>query len=132
MPTYSHEPRHVPAPLRQRIYAVVRQIPPGKVATYGQIASIVGGCTARMVGYAMAAVDDPDVPWQRVINAQGKISPRADGGGAVEQRARLEAEGIHFDENGRVALNRVRWYGPSVEWLLENGFDPSPFWQEGQ
>jgi len=131
MPTSPHSPRTVPAPLRARIYTVVRQIPEGKVATYGQIAAIVGDCTARMVGYAMAAVDEPDVPWQRVINAQGKISPRADGGGAVEQRVRLEAEGIHFDENGRVALNRVRWYGPSVEWLIANGFDPSPFWSEG-
>ena len=131
MPTPSNSPREIPAPLRARIYAVVRQIPAGKVATYGQIASIVGGCTARMVGYAMAAVNEPDVPWQRVVNAQGKISARADGGGAVEQRVRLEAEGVPFDENGRMPLNRIRWYGPSVEWLIANGFDPSPFWSEG-
>lgn len=120
------------SPLHLRIYAVVRQIPPGRVATYGQIAAIVGDCTPRMVGYAMAAVPPgSNVPWHRVINAQGKISLRADGGGAVEQRARLEAEGIHFDAEGRVNLRRVQWPGPSMEWLLENGFDPGPLWREG-
>ncbi len=62
-------------PIYHRIYLVVRQIPRGKVATYGQIAVIVGGCTARMVGYALSATpQQSDVPWQRVINAQGKIS----------------------------------------------------------
>ena len=63
--------------IRDSSYAVVRQIPAGKVASYGQIAEIVGDCTARVVGYAMAAAPD-DVPWQRVVNAQGKVSPRAD------------------------------------------------------
>ena len=71
-----------PTPLYVRIYDLVRQIPPGKVATYGQIAGVVGGCTARMVGYAMAAVPEGlDVPWQRVINAKGKISPHGFGYG---------------------------------------------------
>ncbi len=114
-------------PLYERIYAVVRCIPPGRVATYGQIASIVGGCTPRMVGYALAAVEaQDDVPWHRVINAQGKISPRADGGGAIEQRARLEAEGIRFDSQHRVNWRMVRWEGPGVEWLLAHEFDPAP------
>ena len=70
--------RHSPDEQRlyERIYAVVRLIPPGKAAAYGQIAAIVGDCTARMVGYAMASVPTgSDVPWQRVINAQGKVSP---------------------------------------------------------
>jgi methylated-DNA-protein-cysteine methyltransferase-like protein len=83
-------------PLYARIYLVVRQIPPGRVATYGQIAGIVGDCTARMVGYAMAAAPD-DVPWQRVINAQGKVSPRHDHWGAEAQRRRLQEEGLHLD-----------------------------------
>lgn len=118
-------------PAYLRIYTVVRQIPPGKVATYGQIASIVGDCTARMVGYAMAAVKEQDkVPWHRVINAQGKISLRADGGGAVEQKSRLEAEGVVFGVQDKVALNRYRWSGPTMEWLMENGFDPLPLWRE--
>ena len=120
-----HEPTY------ERIYLVVRAIPPGRVATYGQIAAIVGDCTPRMVGYAMAALPPgSDVPWHRVINAQGKISLRADGGGAVEQRKRLEAEGIHFDQEGRVNLRRVQWPGPSLEWLLEHGFAPGPLWQQ--
>jgi methylated-DNA-protein-cysteine methyltransferase-like protein len=84
-------------PLYARIYLVVRQIPPGRVATYGQIAGIVGDCTARMVGYAMAAAPD-DVPWQRVINAQGKVSPRHDHWGAEAQRRRLQEEGVLLDE----------------------------------
>jgi methylated-DNA-protein-cysteine methyltransferase-like protein len=113
--------------LYTRIYAVVRQIPRGKVATYGQIAEIVGDCTPRMAGYAMAAAPD-DVPWQRVINAQGKISPRADGWGSETQRLRLEDEGVHFDAEHRVDLARYRWAGPDLAWLLANGFvtpDPS-------
>lgn len=118
-------------PTYLRIYTIVRLIPPGNVATYGQIASIAGDCTARMVGYAMAAVKEQDkVPWHRVINAQGKISLRADGGGAAEQRARLEAEGVVFNAQEKVALNRYRWSGPSMEWLMDNGFDPLPLWRE--
>lgn len=109
--------------LYTRVYAVVRQIPRGQVATYGQIAAIVGDCTARMVGYAMAASPD-DVPWQRVINAQGKISPRADGWGSEAQRLRLEDEGVHFDAEHKVDLTRYRWSGPELDWLLANGFTP--------
>jgi methylated-DNA-protein-cysteine methyltransferase-like protein len=102
--------------LYKRIYAVVRHIPSGHVATYGQIARIVGRCTARAVGYAMAALPcDTDVPWHRVINRHGKISPRSSGEGSARQRQRLEGERIHFDQQGRVDLNVVGWAGPSVE-----------------
>ncbi len=115
----------------QRIYAVVRQIPVGQVATYGQIAAIVGNCTARMVGHAMAALAGAeDVPWQRVINAQGKISPRADSASTERQRQKLEAEGIHFRESGRIDLRRYRWGGPPLHWLLEHGYDPTAQWRE--
>ena len=118
-------------PAYERIYTIVRLIPAGQVSTYGDIASIVGDCTARMVGYAMAAADaHGDVPWHRVINAQGKISPRGDGGGEVLQRARLEDEGLIFNNEGKVDLKRLRWLGPSVEWKLANGFDPGPLWRE--
>lgn len=117
-------------PTHERIYAVVRQIPPGKVATYGQIASIAGRCTARMVGYAMAALTSrhEQVPWQRVINAQGKISLRADSAGAALQRQLLEEEGVQFDASGKVDFRRVRWDGPPLDWLLEHGYDPAPSW----
>ena len=99
-----------PLPLYQRLYAIVRQIPSGKVATYGQIARIVGGCTPRMVGYAMSATPTgSDIPWQRVINAQGKVSPHGDGFGTEMQRALLMEEGIVFDSQGRVDFDRFGW-----------------------
>ncbi|MEL7644293.1 MAG: MGMT family protein [bacterium] len=99
-----------PLPLYQRIYAIVRQIPAGKVATYGQIARIVGGCTPRMVGYAMSATPTgSDIPWQRVINAQGKVSPHGDGFGTEMQRALLMEEGIAFDSQERVDFDRFGW-----------------------
>ena len=91
-----------------QINKIVRKVPKGKVATYGQIALYVERCTPRMVGYAMAALTEEDVPWQRIVNAQGGISPRADGDGALIQRKLLEAEGIVFNENGRIDLKKYR------------------------
>jgi methylated-DNA-protein-cysteine methyltransferase-like protein len=113
------------APVYERIYAVVRQIPAGKVATYGQIAGMVGGCTARMVGYAMAALPyDTDVPWQRVINRQGQVSPRSSGHGGAYQRQLLEAEGVEFNPKARVDFAKDGWLGPAWEWVEANGFYP--------
>lgn len=91
-----------------QINAIVRKVPQGKVATYGQIAGYVERCTPRMVGYAMAALTEDDVPWQRIVNAQGGISPRADGDGALIQRRLLEAEGVQFGPNGRIDLKKYR------------------------
>jgi len=99
-------------PLYQRVYLLVKQIPAGKVATYGQIARMVGGCSARMVGYAMSALRDgrdPEVPWQRVINAQGRISLH--GIGSAEQRFLLEDEGVVFDDNDRIDFDKYGWEG---------------------
>lgn len=98
--------------VQQQIYAVVRQIPPGRVASYGQIARIVGlGISAKMVGFALAGLKEgTDVPWQRVINSQGKIS--LPGMGGVIQKNLLLEEGIEFDQNGRIDLNRYGWEGP--------------------
>jgi methylated-DNA-protein-cysteine methyltransferase-like protein len=115
------------APLYERIYAVICQVPPGKVSTYGQIAAIVGrSCTAREVGYALAALKagDRGVPWQRVINSQGEIS-LPDEGGEIQRRL-LEAEGIGFDARGRIDLDRFGWDGPDWEWLDQNDFNPAP------
>jgi methylated-DNA-protein-cysteine methyltransferase-like protein len=95
--------------IQQRIYETTRQIPYGKVASYGQIAFITGGCTARMVGYAMAAVKEDDIPWHRVINAKGKISPHGFGYGSAIQRQRLEDEGVEFDALDRVDFNKYGW-----------------------
>jgi methylated-DNA-protein-cysteine methyltransferase related protein len=101
--------------LYKQIYDMVRRIPPGRVTTYGRIAELVGGCTARMVGYAMAALKrgtTPDVPWQRVINAQGKISIHGDGIGNALQRTLLEEEGVLFNEKGVVDFSIFGWAGP--------------------
>jgi len=98
---------------------MVRRIPPSKVTTYGRIAELVGGCTARMVGYAMAALKRgtaPDVPWQRVVNAKGKISIHGDGIGNAMQRSILESEGIRFDDNDRIDFNKFGWVGPEEEY----------------
>jgi methylated-DNA-protein-cysteine methyltransferase-like protein len=94
----------------ERVYRVVRQIPPGKVATYGQIARLVGGCTPRMVGFAMAAVPaGSDVPWHRVLNSRGEVSERSAGDGAAHQRRMLRAEGVRFDRRQRVDLDEAGW-----------------------
>ena len=103
----------------RRIYAVVRRIPVGRVATYGQVARLAGlGGHARMVGYALHALSvdgrpsrgrGSPVPWQRVINARGYISPRADPEAEEEQRLLLLAEGVEVDARGRVNLARFRW-----------------------
>ena len=97
-----------------RIYEVVKQVPRGKVASYGQMAQIVGaGCDARMVGYAMASTPEgSDVPWQRIVNREGKIS--LPGKGGEIQRMRLEAEGITFDARGRIDMQRFGWQGPGL------------------
>jgi methylated-DNA-protein-cysteine methyltransferase-like protein len=93
-----------------RIYAVVRRIPKGRVATYGQIAELAGlPRQARQVGYALAALRDTRVPWQRVINSRGEISTRAASGPEALQRVLLEREGVAFDANGRVSLHEHLW-----------------------
>jgi len=93
-----------------RIYAVVRKVPRGRVTTYGQIATIVGlKGHARQVGYALHALKSfTGVPWQRVINAQGRISLRETTGG-FSQRMLLEREGVVFDAGGRVSLKKYGW-----------------------
>lgn len=97
----------------ERIYAVVRDIPPGRIATYGQVAALAGlPGHARQVGYALHALPeglDDDVPWHRVINAKGEISARSDPGSEPLQQVMLEEEGVVFNANGRVSLKRFRW-----------------------
>ena len=104
----------------RKVWSLVRQIPPGKVSTYGQIAAFLQppqgmdpksylAFGARWVGGAMA--DCPEgVPWQRVINAQGKVSLRP-GGGSEHQRELLESEGVVFDDHDRVDLKKYAWEG---------------------
>lgn len=105
----------------KQVWNLVRQIPRGKVATYGQIAQILpppdtvdpeayAAFSPRWVGSAMAVCPE-DVPWQRIINAQGKISQRP---GAEKQRRLLEQESIVFVK-GRVDLKQYQWKGPGEE-----------------
>ncbi|MCK5117097.1 MAG: MGMT family protein [Candidatus Aegiribacteria sp.] len=97
----------------RRIYSVVNMIPPGRVATYGQIARIAGGCSARNVGYAMSSVSqESDVPWHRVINSRGRISVRSSGEACTAQDRILESEGVVFSTSGSVDLERFGWTGP--------------------
>ena len=101
-----------------RIYSVVRRIPRGRIATYGQIARLAGlpGC-ARQVGYALHALDEEsDVPWQRVVNALGRVSLRREVGMDQVQRQLLEAEGLRFDANDRLDLRRQQWR-PRPSWV---------------
>lgn len=111
--------------LYERIYAVVRQVPKGQVTTYGQVALVAGASSPRIVGYAMSCLPgESDVPWHRVINSQGRISARKEGGEeSPEQRRLLKAEDVGFDRAGRVDFAEVAWPGPSWQWLQDNGFD---------
>jgi methylated-DNA-protein-cysteine methyltransferase-like protein len=112
------------------VWKIVRMIPSGKVSTYGTVAGLIPCPTgvspedyktyrARWVGNAMAASPE-GVPWQRVINAQGKISLRHL---ADLQHKLLEAEGIIFNDNERIDLKQFGWTGPSLAWLRENGLN---------
>lgn len=91
-----------------KIYAIVRKIPKGKVATYGQIAELAGiNRQARRVGYALSALnDESDVPWQRVINAKGEISERPF---AERQHFMLKQEGIVFFKDRHIDLSEFQW-----------------------
>ena len=100
------------------VYAVVKKIPRGKVATYGQIALLAGmPRAARQVGLALRITPGSiKIPWHRVINAQGQISMRQhdwQSGGDDYQRALLENEGIEFNAAGKINLKKFRWLPPS-------------------
>ncbi len=108
-----------PREFNQKVWEIVRQIPRGKVTTYGRIAEMIAtpdgmtlkeyeGVGARWVGAAMAQCPD-DVPWQRVINSQGKISIRKNSDGHIRQRELLEEEGVEFDKKDRIDLARYGW-----------------------
>ena len=98
--------------LYQQIHDIIRLIPSGKVATYGQIAEVVGNCNVRMVGYAVSSILlDSDIPWQRVINYKGGISLRSNGSAELLQQKLLEAEGVIFDQSARTDLEYFRWDG---------------------
>lgn len=93
----------------ERVYELVREVPEGRVVTYGQIAAALGDARrARTVGWAMRVCPD-DVPWHRVVNAKGGLSTGSRSRGFNLQRALLEDEGLHFDSNGRIDLDVYGW-----------------------
>ncbi len=104
------------------IYQTIRQIPPGKIASYGQISRIVGHCSAQMIGFALAALRDnstePEVPWQRVVNSQGRVALPGEYGKNM-QRQLLEDEGVEFTEDGVIDFNRFGWLGAPPSFKLK-------------
>jgi len=115
----------------EQVYRLVRQVPPGKVTSYGTIAHILGNPrAARTVGWALHSLPPSEgdarggsVPWQRVINSRGRISTSCEEHGEGLQRALLEAEGIEFDEHGYVDWDRFGWEGlpwPEVKELIHD------------
>lgn len=104
--------REGPPTFYERVYALVCAIPPGRVMTYGQVALELGApAAARAVGYALAWLPaNTEVPWWRVVNARGGISLRGRGEEADLQRRLLEDEGVRFDRDGRIDLQRYRWF----------------------
>lgn len=95
---------------KERVYAIVRQIPVGRVMTYGQLAAILGdGYTARTIGYVMHGADE-GVPWQRVINSQGKCSTSKLTMPMNLQQDLLEAEGVEFNAAGKCDMSRSQWF----------------------
>ena len=94
------------------ICAVIRRIPEGWVATYGQVAALAGlPRRARLVGHVLQHLGPAtDIPWHRVVNAKGEVSysPSRNGGDALQQRL-LQKEGVEFDDRNRFDLERFRW-----------------------
>jgi methylated-DNA-protein-cysteine methyltransferase-like protein len=101
---------------REKVYELVRQIPRGKVMTYGQIAVILGeGYTPRTVGYVMHAANEQNVPWQRVINSQGACSTGKMTMPVNLQQSMLEQEGVVFNEKSRCDLDKYLWNPEGLE-----------------
>ena len=108
-----HGPRRVVGPgFHARVYDVVRKVPPGRVTTYGAVAGAPRAHSRPAAPPTATRAHRPeqdDVPWHRVVNAQGKISPRGSGGADELQRLLLEEEGVHFDDDDRIDLARFGW-----------------------
>jgi methylated-DNA-protein-cysteine methyltransferase-like protein len=103
------------------VLMLVRDVPKGRVASYGMIADFLPGINARMVGRALGELDaDTKVPWHRIVQAAGSIAERPL---ADEQRQRLKKEGVQFKKSGNVDWSTCRWEGPSLAWIRKSGSD---------
>ena len=100
--------REVDSSFRDRVYAVVAQIPRGRVMTYGQIAALCGNARAARIVGGVAHFGDPDLPWQRVVNKSGGLAVGYPGGRAGHKQV-LEAEGIEVSEDYRVNVQELLW-----------------------
>lgn len=122
MPTFRYdgaEERSAMGDFSQRVFAVVQRIPAGKVATYGQVGALIGAPRgARYVGYALhgnpnPGTDEGCIPCHRVVFKDGRMATGFAFGGPDEQRKMLADEGVAFDEEGRVLMDRFQWDGLS-------------------
>lgn len=106
---------------REAVYRVTKMIPKGKVATYAQIATyVLSPRHARAVGNALKNLPRDrldEVPWQRVINASGRVSYRGETVRPIRQERLLEAEGVELSPSGRIDLKTHRWAGPPEGWV---------------
>ncbi len=93
---------------RDRVEAIVAQIPTGRVMTYGQLAAMCGNARAARIVGGIAHFGDPNLPWQRVVNRQGGLAAGYPGGRRAHQQA-LEAEGVIFDEKGQLNIRELLW-----------------------
>ncbi len=104
------------------IYALIAEVPKGEVASYGMIASLLPGITARMVGKALSSLETGSkTPWHRIVQSPGTIAERLS---ADVQRRKLEEEGVEFRKSGAVDWSTCRWRGPSQKWIARTSADP--------
>jgi methylated-DNA-protein-cysteine methyltransferase-like protein len=95
---------------RKRILTIIKLVPTGRVATYGQIAHLAGlPNNARQVGSILKSFSGPNIPWFRIVNSKGEISQRRNESSQSMQRDILEGEGVRFTESNRVDLSQYLW-----------------------
>lgn len=105
---------------RERVYALVSQIPKGSVMTYGQLAALAGSPHAARIVGGIAHYGDPDLPWQRVVNKQGRLAAGYPGGRAAHKQ-HLEAEGVKISDDFYLNIEELLWWPGSDEVIAEDG-----------
>jgi methylated-DNA-protein-cysteine methyltransferase-like protein len=102
----------IEADFRERVEAIVAQIPSGRVMTYGQLAALCGNARAARIVGGIAHFGDPNLPWQRVVNKQGGLAAGYPGG-RRGHKAHLEAEGVHCNDKDQVNVEELLWWPPT-------------------